>query len=161
MKSKASKILTLGVMMLGLTTLFQNCQRAALSGSGETLQSTSEAPPAPNMPASNDPAPNANEEQQAEAFTCVSTTLTVPTDEQGVTCTQTLPTLTTTSSTVQIFRSTVKQPSGGPDCHIYTTPSQYLGTVVGARYGVCQNFCAVRAICTSTGWKADARPFTW
>lgn len=159
MKSKAGKILTLGVLMLGLATLFQNCQRAAISGAGETLQSTSEDPPAPSTPTPNDPAPNANEEQQA--VTCISTTLTVPTDEDGVTCTQTLPTLTTTSSSVQIFLNAAEHPSGGAGCHIYTTPSRYLGTVVGGRYGVCQNFCAVLAICTSTGWQTAARPFTW
>jgi hypothetical protein len=95
----------------------------------------------------------------AFCVTCPAQTLTAPTDQPGVTCTDTMEEGHAGEETFS--PRPIGQRCRGPACSLMGNvcdDTPYRGTVVGGRYGTCQNWCAVRARCnndrtwTVTGW---------
>ncbi|MBK6847058.1 MAG: hypothetical protein IPG96_05745 [Proteobacteria bacterium] len=98
----------------------------------------------------------------AFCVTCPAQTLTAPTDQPGVTCTDTMEEAYAGDEHYSPRPNGVPgQRCRGPACSLMGNvcdDTSYRGTVVGGRYGTCQNWCAVRARCnndrtwTVTGW---------
>lgn len=97
---------------------------------------------------------------EACAASCPEQTLTAPTDVAGVSCTDTLPITPAGTETYS------PRPWGtrcrGAACSLgaFCSETPYLGTVSGGSFGVCENYCAVRARCEANGtWTVTG--FTW
>lgn len=92
---------------------------------------------------------------------CPSQTLTAPTSEPGVTCTDTFP--VTPSGWEGFSPRMAGERCRGPACLIPGNTcgtTHYLGTVSGGSRGTCLNYCAVRARCNNDGtWTVLG--FTW
>jgi hypothetical protein len=92
---------------------------------------------------------------------CPSQTLTAPTSEAGVVCTDTFP------ATFSGWEGYSPRSRGnrcrGPECLTpgnTCTDTSYFGTISGGSRGTCLNYCAVRARCNSDGtWTVTG--FTW